>query len=374
MAGEAKTRQFNLSTGTLMLGPQGEGEDLTPELHSVGLVKDITLNITKTRIELTQGITNEVVDSQVTGNEVNFTANLYEYTSKNLAYAAGIDGSKMKQGKSYPLKDQVVGDGSSTSEISIVSDLDVSSDFQEGQQVMIQATRSGKEDLVYLGRVESSSYTETSGGNFATGTITVATQPEPGDQVRIGTKALVVGTDFQLGVSEDETAANIAKCQIEGIVLSADAAVVTVKSASIGTAGNAITLTTDSPDAFTLSGGTLSGGEDGVSGHLSITLDKPLPVGMSFVVGDVVSNVNFIPAASNEETPYLSAKVVAVLPNGQEPVVIVCQKCRVVNGFNFSTITTDYGSLPFEIVPYALLPEDKGYDRERKSRIYVYKK
>lgn len=101
MAGEAKTTQFNVSDGTLMIGPVGEAYNLTPEKHSVGLIKQMTCTSTKNRIELTQGLQQLVVDSQVTGNDVSVTADVYEYTAANLAYAAGLDGSKYQPGKTF---------------------------------------------------------------------------------------------------------------------------------------------------------------------------------------------------------------------------------------------------------------------------------
>lgn len=374
MAGEAKTIQFNVSDGTLMIGKPGEAYNLTPETHSVGLIKQLTCTSTKNRIELTQGLQQLVVDSQVTGNDVSVTADVYEYTAKNLAYAAGLDGSEYKTGKTYFLKEAVNGDGDTTNKITIMSDSDPSSNFAEGQHLLIQAKFSGADDRVALGVVKQTSYTAPAGGSKATGTITVAAVPAASDQIRIGNKALLAGTDFVIGEDETATAANIAKCVVEGVDLKASGAVVTVTAAEIGTEGNAITLSTNASEKFTLSGVSLSGGTDGTKGFFEITLVDPLAEGMSFVAGDSVITVSFIKVASNDETPYVSVKMVFVLPNEKEPTVLISQKARVTNGFTLASTTDNYASMPFEITPYMLLPSDNGYDRQKKCRLELYKK
>lgn len=374
MAGEAKTTQFNVSDGTLMIGPVGEAYNLTPEKHSVGLIKQMTCTSTKNRIELTQGLQQLVVDSQVTGNDVSVTADVYEYTAANLAYAAGLDGSKYQPGKTFILKEAVNGDGDSTNRITVYSDNDVSSQFAEGQHLLIQAKYSGADDRVAVGVVSSTQYTAPSGGAKASGTITVAALPEAADQIRIGTKALIAGTDFIIGADEIETAANIANCEVEGVTLEASEAVVTITAYEIGTEGNAVTLTTSASDKFTLSGVSLTGGLDGTKGFLEVTLKEPLAQGMSFVAGDSVITVSFIKVASNDETPYVSVKMVFVLPNEKEPTVLISQKARVTNGFTLAATTDNYASMPFEITPYMLLPNDNGYDAQRKCRLELFKK
>lgn len=375
MAGEAKTNQFNLSDATVMIGEQGKGTTLTPEQHSIGLAKNVVLSTTKQRVELTQGLLNEVVDSQVTGNDVSISFDVYEYTAKNLAYAAGVDGAKMVSGNTYLLKDGVNGDGDTVDSVDIVTDTDVSGNFRAGQNVMIQAKASGANDRVALCVVEESAYTAPTGGEFATGTITLAQQPSAGDVIRIAGVALTAGTDFLIGDDVNGTATNLAGVtKITAVTLSASDAVVTVTAAEQGLVGNAITLSTPDPDTFTLSGATLSGGVEGTHGILKITFKNPLPEGMSFIAGDSVITANFIPAASNEETPYKSLKLVFVLPNNKEPVVAVIEKCRITNGFQIASGSQDYNSMPFEVTPYALLPEDEGYDRTNTSRIRMYRR
>lgn len=374
MAGEAKTTQFNISDATVMIGPAGKGFTLTPEEHSIGLVKDVTVTNTKERVELGQGLTNDIVDSQIIGNTTSVTMSVYEYTAKNIAYAAGVSGSEIETGTEYKLKEAVTG-GEGSDTVSIVSDTDVSSSFPAGKFIVLQAKYSGASDRVCISKVASSVYTAPEAGSSASGTILVATQPEAGDVLRIGTNGLVAGTDFQIGADEAGTAANIAALSLEGLVLTAEEETITVTASAQGTAGNAITLYTDNTAAFTLSGATLTGGTEPTShGYLTITLDASVPSGFSFVAGDSVTTVTLINVASNEETPYVSVKIVQILPNGKDPVVIIINKARITNGFSLAATSTDYASMPWEITPYSLLPSDEGYDSKNKGRILVFKK
>lgn len=95
MAGEALTSKFMLGTATLMLGPVADLFDLNVAEHSVGLAKNVTMKSTPGFIELTQGVKNNTVYSVMNSNKVMVTGEVYEYTSKNLAYSLGLDGSTL---------------------------------------------------------------------------------------------------------------------------------------------------------------------------------------------------------------------------------------------------------------------------------------
>lgn len=92
MAGEALTTQFMLSNATMMLGPQASMFDLQPDVHGLGLVKNIKVKSAPEFKNLTQGIQNKVVFSVKTGNTTTVSAEVYEYTTRNLAYTLGLDG------------------------------------------------------------------------------------------------------------------------------------------------------------------------------------------------------------------------------------------------------------------------------------------
>jgi hypothetical protein len=95
MAGEAKTNSFMLGSATVMIGPQADLFTLAPSTHSVGLVKNFTVSNEPQYTDLTQGVKNTIVYSVMTGNTVRAQMEVFEYTSKNIAYALGLNGSSL---------------------------------------------------------------------------------------------------------------------------------------------------------------------------------------------------------------------------------------------------------------------------------------
>lgn len=96
MAGEAITGRFMLGSATIMLGAMANLQDLGVA-ESLGLAKNVTLKSTPKFTDLTQGVKNSQVASVMTGNDLEVSGELYEYTSENLAYALGLDGSTYTQ-------------------------------------------------------------------------------------------------------------------------------------------------------------------------------------------------------------------------------------------------------------------------------------
>jgi hypothetical protein len=95
MAGEAKTNAFMLGSATVMLGPQADLFTLAPSTHAIGLVKNFTISNEPQYTDLTQGVKNQIVYSVMTSNRVRAQMEVYEYTSKNIAYALGLNGSSL---------------------------------------------------------------------------------------------------------------------------------------------------------------------------------------------------------------------------------------------------------------------------------------
>ena len=156
MAGNALTNQFNIGTATVMVGPMADVLNLTPEQHSIGLVKAVTLTSETNEVTLTQGVRNTIVDSQVTGVTSTVTMEVYEYTAKNLAYAAQLDGADYSTGKIMKIKTAITG-GVSATTVVLNADSDVSSSFTKDTRIQIQATGAKKYDKVYLGVLASNS-------------------------------------------------------------------------------------------------------------------------------------------------------------------------------------------------------------------------
>lgn len=93
MAGEARSSTFLVSTATLMLGLPADLLNFSPAVNSVGLVKNVMSDLQTGTVELTQGQYNTTVDSKKNLAKVTLKAEWYEYTMRNLVYAAGLDGT-----------------------------------------------------------------------------------------------------------------------------------------------------------------------------------------------------------------------------------------------------------------------------------------
>lgn len=91
--GTAKSNAFVLQNATIMLGELGQGEDLVPEEHSIGLFKEAATNIERNFTDLAQGVRNSIVHSELTSEKISLTGKGYEFSSKQIAYALGYDGS-----------------------------------------------------------------------------------------------------------------------------------------------------------------------------------------------------------------------------------------------------------------------------------------
>ena len=165
MAGNALTNQFNIGTATVMVGPMADVLKLTPEQHSIGLVKAVTLTSETNEVTLTQGIRNTIVDSQVTGVTSKVSMEVYEYTAKNLAYAAQLDGSTYSTGQTMYLKTAITGGVSATSVV-LKADSDVSSSFTKDTRIQIQATGDKKYDKVFIGVLASDSTYDSTAGSL----------------------------------------------------------------------------------------------------------------------------------------------------------------------------------------------------------------
>lgn len=150
MPGTAKTSQFLLSTATVMLGPLADLHNLNPAAHSVGLAKNFQMSLDPQYTELTQGITNSVVMSVRTSEAIRASFEVYEYTLRNIAYAAGIDASGVSFDSSAGLALSTA--SITTAATSIVVTGDVTTTYPVGTYFFIQA---GTDDLVHIAKVSA---------------------------------------------------------------------------------------------------------------------------------------------------------------------------------------------------------------------------
>lgn len=114
MYGLANTNRFMLGAATLLLGPQADLFNLTRAEHSVGLIKNFALTAEPSFTELTQGVRNTVVFSVMTGHAVRASAELYEFTAKNLAYTAQMNGAQFVAKTNIETKTTTAIDGTAT--------------------------------------------------------------------------------------------------------------------------------------------------------------------------------------------------------------------------------------------------------------------
>ena len=149
MPAAVKTNNFMLSQATLMLAPFAQGSanmtfDLDPAANSVGLIKNLQTKEESSQVELRAGVRQLLVDSQKSGVKVSVSAEVYEYTAKNMLYslslnrttqvvkAAGLAGALAAAGASLNLAATAPA-GSTAAPITLA-------DLTSGTVLMIQGT------------------------------------------------------------------------------------------------------------------------------------------------------------------------------------------------------------------------------------------
>jgi hypothetical protein len=95
MSGNAKSQKFMLGTAEVMIGNPEDVYKLNPAENGVGLVKNFSIEASKDQTELTQGRTNDIIVSLTTGQTTRGSFEMYEYTTENLSYALGLEGSDL---------------------------------------------------------------------------------------------------------------------------------------------------------------------------------------------------------------------------------------------------------------------------------------
>lgn len=204
--GTAKTDEFLLSTATVMVGPQSKVFELTPDLHSIGLVKNVQASADVGFTELTQGINAQVVMSVNTKLDTKISFEVYEYTARNLAYGVGLDGSDTKydpiDSSDLALATAITAGGSSI----VLEDAAV---FAVGDYIVLQDIN--QLDRLHVGKVASK----------ASETITLATgYTMPTTMVfTIATTKVYKINPIGVGLS---SSANTFGCKIVGILPSSN--------------------------------------------------------------------------------------------------------------------------------------------------------
>lgn len=182
------TSQFNIGIATLMIGPMDKVKDLTPEEHSIGLIKNFTVTSETNEVTLTQGLRNTQVDSQVTGVTTQITADVYEYTAKNIAYAAQLAGEEFSLTGQYEIKTAITGGVSATTVVLDKVPTSAQADLSDGDTIALQCTGDKDYDKIYLAQVSGTPVWAADQQDETIGTLTITLN-----------KAIPSGWDFAAG-------------------------------------------------------------------------------------------------------------------------------------------------------------------------------
>lgn len=376
-AGSAKTEKFNLGAATVMIGPKEQVLDFTPEKNSIGLVKNFTFSANDTYLDLTQGVRNTVVYSVKTGSEITASMEVYEYTAKNLAYALGLEGYELVEGVEMALGAAIPA-GSSTTNISVSAPKGATADdIVVGDHVTIQGNKSGSEDLVFVGKVSTVSFTEESAPEIATtgsiGDLIKAMNAQHSGLLTTNLGKLVIncGSTERISMSPafatafgftGTTEDGKIKVASDGPVTGSTSISRNNKLSTVGLNVNNTELEIDIDAAEVASVTIKTTPSSDTSARFDITFDRAIPEGFAFGAGDRVHKANLIPVGSAESQPTLAAKIVGILPEDHKPVTIIIPKLRITNGFNLSFQTDQYGNMPYEFTPFEQVPSDPLYN------------
>lgn len=127
---------------------------------------------------------------------------------------------------------------------------------------------------------------------------------------------------------------------------------ITLASATGFTAGKSILIHTGNADNVMLRK-ILS-----IAGMVA-TLDSGMPVG--FAVGSKVEVVNILPIGATATAPFLSAKIIGTLSNG-ETVVMLFPKVRIKSGLTMAFKTDAFDHIPLELDIFDLVETDPHYE------------
>lgn len=161
MAGEAKSQEFMFNNATVMIGPMEDVMNLTPNAHSIGLIRNVTVSNSPAKTNLSQGIQNVTVHSTITGIETLANMEVYEFTAKNVGYALGLEAAAYTLYANHTLAAGVVGDGLTTDTISITAATDLTASYPIGSWLLLRANTTGNSDLTFLAKVLTRTYSST---------------------------------------------------------------------------------------------------------------------------------------------------------------------------------------------------------------------
>lgn len=86
--GKPKTKKFSIGTSELRVGPQASAGKLKEE-HSVGLVDQVTIEVTAESVDLNGGFPQTMYDTAIVSQAANIRGTLREYSRRNMKILLG---------------------------------------------------------------------------------------------------------------------------------------------------------------------------------------------------------------------------------------------------------------------------------------------
>lgn len=169
---DVRVPAFMLSSATLMIAPAFTTDvfSLTPDEHSVGMVREVAVNVDSSQIELKNGIAQATVESRRTGVSATVSATVYEFTARNMLIASALNPAGTATMRRGIL---TAAAASASASLSINSDpvpgqtssaIAAAGDIPAGSTILLQ--RPGAETAYVFPAVSSAAATGTAGGPY----------------------------------------------------------------------------------------------------------------------------------------------------------------------------------------------------------------
>lgn len=157
---DVKDPKFVIGNATVMLAPYTEDVfALTPEGHSVGMVKAVTITQEADQIMLKNGVTQATVDTVKSNVNMNTSFEGYEFNATNIMHALGLQGSVVRRLRGKLTAAAASGETSLSVESYPISGdadslIDAAGDIPSGAQLLIQ--KADAPDFVYPAKTVAS--------------------------------------------------------------------------------------------------------------------------------------------------------------------------------------------------------------------------
>ena len=102
----------------------------------------------------------------------------------------------------------------------------------------------------------------------------------------------------------------------------------------------------------------------------TLTIDRATPAGMTYSIATTRVFRSRSIGAVGGQNAYVSVKAAVIMPKDKRPIPILFPKVRISRGFDISLGSSDFSNLPFEFMPYPLVPEDALYSSFEPGEVF----